>query len=67
VEIGKQPFVADVDSAGVNFGDAVPMKTFKAEVDGDAATVTYTYSVAAIDQADQPWLLEAGTWRYDDC
>lgn len=36
-------------------------------VDGDRATVTYRFDQPAIDQEDQPWVLESGAWRYDQC
>lgn len=43
------------------------MKSFDAQVSGDLARVTYTYSVAGINQAGQSWVREDGSWRYDDC
>jgi hypothetical protein len=36
-------------------------------VDGDRATVIYRFDQPAIDQENQPWLLESGTWHYDKC
>src|SRR5437763_2426062 len=36
-------------------------------VDGDHATVTYRFDQAAIDQENQPWVLQSGAWRYDHC
>jgi hypothetical protein len=36
-------------------------------VDGDHATVTYRFSQPAIDQENQPWVREDGSWSYDNC
>lgn len=36
-------------------------------VDGDRATVTYRFDQPAIDQENQPWVLEDGRWHYDKC
>jgi hypothetical protein len=36
-------------------------------VDGDHARVTYRFNQPAIDQENQPWVEEFGTWRYDKC
>jgi hypothetical protein len=36
-------------------------------VDGDRARVTYRFNQPAIDQENQPWVEEFGTWRYDKC
>jgi hypothetical protein len=36
-------------------------------VDGDHATVTYRFDQPAIDQENQPWVFEGGSWRYDKC
>jgi hypothetical protein len=36
-------------------------------VDGDHARVTYRFNQPAIDQENQPWVREAGRWRYDKC
>jgi hypothetical protein len=49
------------------YGSALPVKTYKAQISGDLARVTYTYAIKAIDQADQPWTREHGHWRYDAC
>lgn len=65
--IGKQPFMDEVAAAKSTFGDAMPFKSFNGMADGDQARVTYTYSVAAIDQEEQPWTREDGSWKYDDC
>jgi hypothetical protein len=37
------------------------------DLSGDLARVTYTYSVAAIDQTKEPWVREGGRWLEDDC
>jgi len=44
------------------------IKTFKIDsLNGNTATVTYTYSDASINQTEQRWVFESGAWRYDGC
>lgn len=45
----------------------VRIKTVKVEVDGDHATATYSYPVPAINQTNEPWVLEDGTWHNGEC
>ncbi|CAN5294158.1 hypothetical protein BH09ACT10_BH09ACT10_26150 [soil metagenome] len=42
------------------------IKTYKAEIDGGEAVVTYTFPTKAINQTDQSWIDEKG-WHNDDC
>jgi hypothetical protein len=49
------------------YGGPLRMTSFKAHVAEGMARVTYTYVVPAINQTDQPWTLEAGGWRDDNC
>ena len=60
-------FSALVDQAKNLYGNPVPMTSFKAHIAGGMARVTYTYMITAINQTDQPWTLEAGGWRDDNC
>jgi hypothetical protein len=47
---------------------AFPISSFTVDsINGTQATVSYTYAVATLDQSDQPWVLESGGWRYDNC
>jgi len=45
----------------------LPIKTYAEKLDGDSATVTYTYSDASINQTDEPWILVGGKWLNDQC
>lgn len=36
-------------------------------VNGKHGAVTYRFDQPAIDQQNQPWTWEDGTWRYDQC
>lgn len=63
----RNQFVALVGQAKQMYGSALPIQTFKAEVSGDLARVTYTYSVSAINQDAEPWVRESGHWHEDDC
>jgi len=44
----------------------VPIKTYRATIQGTTAQVTYTYAVAKINQTNQPWVYENG-WRNNNC
>ena len=59
-------FAGVVTAAAEVFGDA-EITDFDSDVDGDKATVSYEYSDDAINQADEPWILEGGVWHIDDC
>jgi len=61
-------FSALVDQAKNLYENPMPMTSFKAHIAGGMARVTYTYMITATNnQADQPWTLEAGGWRDDNC
>jgi hypothetical protein len=56
-----------VTAAKDAYGSALPIKTYSEHVEGTLARVTYTYDVSAIDQTDEPWVMESGHWHEDDC
>jgi hypothetical protein len=60
-------FSVIVAAAGSLYGTPLPMTSFKAHIAGGMARVTYTYTIAGINQTDQPWTLEAQGWRDDNC
>lgn len=60
-------FAAGVSVASGMYGEPLPFATFEADVSGDMARVTYTYTDAPeINQDSEPWVNEDG-WRQDDC
>ncbi len=59
-------FAGVVASAAGAFGDA-EITDYDDDVDGNNATVSYEYSEETLDQEDEPWVLEGGTWKLDDC
>lgn len=65
--ITEAEFSALVDQGGELYGSALPMESFEASISGDTARATYTYSIEAINQTLEPWVLESGKWREDDC
>ncbi|GAA2178852.1 hypothetical protein GCM10009785_03170 [Brooklawnia cerclae] len=65
IEISE--FASMVDMAKSMYGSALPFTSFSADISGDMARVTYTFSVQAINQTDEPWVKEEGTWHEDDC
>ena len=60
-------FTAMIDQAKALYGNPLPMTSFKAQISGDLARVTYTYAVSAINQTREPWVRESGEWDEDDC
>lgn len=60
-------FALLVSQAKLVYGSALPIKTFKAHIEGDLARVTYTYDLKAINQEDQPWTKESSDWHDDNC
>jgi hypothetical protein len=47
---------------------AAKMTSFEVvEQSGNLARVTYEYDQSAINQTQEPWALEDGEWRNDDC
>jgi hypothetical protein len=65
--IGSQQLDAEANAAAALYG-ALPISSFTVDsINGTQATVSYTYAVATLDQSNQPWVLEAGAWRYDNC
>lgn len=59
-------FAAVVATAADAYGEE-EITDFDSDVDGSSATVSYEYAEEALDQADEPWVLEAGEWHIDDC
>lgn len=55
-------FTVIVEAAGELYGDPLPWESFEADIEGDRARVTYTYELGALDQVDEPWLREDGSW-----
>ncbi|MDT0571475.1 hypothetical protein RM704_29120 [Streptomyces sp. DSM 3412] len=51
-------------------GDSEPKDVKRFEVDeisDDSARVSYGVGLPKFDQKQEPWIREAGAWRYDDC
>jgi len=65
----QDEYVANVVAFAGLIGDARPEMTVLevTDIDGERATVTYDYDRGDYGQSDQPWVLESGGWRYDDC
>lgn len=43
------------------------IKTLTVDVQGNLARATYTYEDSAINQTGEPWVLQGGAWKMDDC
>lgn len=65
--IGEAAFTAVVEQAGDLYGAPLELVSYDEQVSGDTALVSYTYDATALDQSDEPWLVERGEWRNDDC
>ncbi|WP_377273114.1 hypothetical protein [Peterkaempfera sp. SMS 1(5)a] len=65
--IGKSVWAGLAKSAAKDYGRR-PIKTLTVlQLAGDDARVSYTYGLPRLDQLEQPWLRENGSWRYDAC
>ena len=66
----KAEIVHSAEQATAQFGN-LRIKTFKAEVEGAVAKVTFTYeNLPTTNQADQTavrWIKEDGSWKGDEC
>ena len=62
----REEFAGDVAMAEKMY-DPEPVRSLVAEVKADRARVTYTYAEFDLNQTGEPWTLEGGEWRNDDC
>ena len=67
LRIGPGEWAAAVKAAGQRYGNAVPIESYDAQVSGDLARVTYSFSIAELDKSRESWVHEGGAWRDDDC
>jgi major membrane immunogen (membrane-anchored lipoprotein) len=54
-------------AAKEQYGEAEMTSFEVVEQSGNLARVTYEYDQSAINQTQEPWALEDGEWRNDDC
>ncbi len=66
-EVSLSYFTGIVTAAKMRYGKALPIRSFKAKVRDDVAVVSYGYDVPALDQENEPWVLESGKWKNDQC
>ncbi len=68
-EIAQDEYVAKVVTFAGLLGDSRPeMTSFTVDsLEGESATVSYSYDRGDYDQTAQPWVREEGGWRYDNC
>ena len=65
--IGLQQETSLASAAKTVYG-VLPIISFTVDSNsGREATVSYTYSVTTLDQRQQPWVLEGGSWKYNHC
>ena len=65
--IGLQQMTSLASAAKSIYG-VLPLTSFMVDSNSvSTATVTYTYAVAKMDQSDQRWVLQGGSWKYDGC
>ena len=67
IRVGPGEWAAAVKAAGQESGNALPIDSYDAQVSGDTALVTYTFTVAGMDQSRERWVHEGGRWHDDDC
>jgi hypothetical protein len=62
------PQMISLTSAAASLHRALPVTSFTVNSNsGSQATVTYTYAVAKLNQSQQPWVIEGGSWKDDNC
>ena len=67
LSIGMQQISAQATAAHSVYG-VLPISTINVDSEsGSRATVSYTYAVTTLNQSHQPWVLQGGSWRYDNC
>jgi hypothetical protein len=60
-------FTGIITAARTIYGKALPIRSFKAKVARGRAVVSYTYDVPALNQKNEPWVLEREGWKNDQC
>ncbi|CAB4721432.1 MAG: hypothetical protein F2667_10480 [Actinobacteria bacterium] len=63
----EESFATIVAGAAQVYGTPLPFLTYADEVTGRTALITYTVEESVLDQVDQPWAYEQGSWHSDDC
>ncbi len=63
----RMDFGTLVLEAETKYGDGLPITSFEAEVSGDSAQATYTFSKSKLNRDDEPWVFENDRWKQDDC
>jgi hypothetical protein len=65
--IGSQQMNAAASDANSLYG-VMPLTSFSVDSrTATHATVSYGLAVSKLDQTNQPWVLENGSWKYDHC
>jgi hypothetical protein len=65
-ETARNEFLGAVSLAAAQYGEA-KITGYKDDVNGGAATATYELTDSSLNQMDERWVLEDGTWHNDDC
>jgi len=66
-KVVRNYFLGILTAADDTYGSPMPVKTFAATIDGNAADVSFTFDLAAINQSHETWVVEGGKWRTTDC
>ena len=48
-------------------GPPLPFVTFEARIDGERASVDYTFRLRKLDTIDDRWVRDGDEWRWDSC
>lgn len=65
--VGEDEFAGMVSAAGEMYGEMEPESVGVEQLEGEMARVSYRFGVPALDQQSEPWTVEDGQWRVDDC
>lgn len=65
--LARSDFATAVGQARNIYGGASMTSLEVDTLEGTIARVTYRYDDPSLDQEREPWVLEDGQWRQDDC
>lgn len=65
-ELAKNEFLSIVAQANQAYGDA-RITAYEDDINGNVGVATYELSDASLNQTQERWVLDDGSWHNDDC
>jgi hypothetical protein len=66
-DINQTFYTAQLEQASKDYGQLNVETVTVDQISGDLARVSYGMGLPILDQKSQPWVNEAGAWRFDAC